>query len=40
MMVERISSYLQEDPSEVAIRFCEAIADYVEFRNRDLHEGS
>ena len=40
MMVERISSYLQEDPSEVAIRFCEAIADYVEFRNRGLDEGS
>jgi hypothetical protein len=40
MMVERIASYLQEDPSEVAIRFCEAIADYVEFRNRGLDEGS
>jgi hypothetical protein len=40
MMVERLSSYLQEDPSEVAKRFREAIADYVEFRSRDLDEGS
>jgi hypothetical protein len=40
MMVERLSSYLQENPSEVAIRFREAIADYVEFRSRDLDEGS
>jgi len=39
MMVERLSSYLQEDPSKVAIRFREAIADYVEFRSRDLDEG-
>jgi Na+-translocating ferredoxin:NAD+ oxidoreductase RnfC subunit len=38
LMVERLS-YLQEDPSKVAIRFREAIADYVEFRSRDLNEG-
>jgi hypothetical protein len=40
MMVKRLSSYLQEDPSKVAIRFREAIADYVEFMSRDLDEGS
>ena len=36
MMVERISSYRQEDPSEVAIRFREAIADYVELNKGDV----
>jgi hypothetical protein len=40
MMVERLSSHLKEDPSNVAIRFREAIADYVEFRSRDLNESS
>jgi len=40
MMVKRLSSYLQEDPSKVAIRFREAIADYVEFMSRDLDEGN
>ena len=39
MMVERLSSYLQEDPSMVAVRFREAIADYVECASRDLGEG-
>jgi hypothetical protein len=38
MMVERLSAYLQEDPSKVAIRFREAIADYVEFKSLDLDE--
>jgi hypothetical protein len=38
--VERISSYLQEDPSKVAIRFREAIADYVEFNSRGMDEGN
>jgi len=40
MTVERLSAYLQEDPSDVAIRFREAIADYVEFRSRDQDESS
>ncbi len=35
MMVERISSYLKEDTSEVAIRFRDAIADYNELRSRE-----
>ncbi len=39
MMVERLSSYLKEDPSRVAIRFREAIADYVECTSRDLNQG-
>ncbi len=39
MMVERISSYLHEDPSTVEVRFREAIADYIEFRNREMEEG-
>jgi hypothetical protein len=38
MMVERLSAYLQEDPSKVATRFREAIADYVEIRSQDLDE--
>ncbi len=40
MMVERLSSYLKEDRSTVAVRFREAIADYVEFRSREMSEGS
>ncbi len=40
MMVERISSYLHEDPSDVMPRFREAIADYVELRGRDPDVGS
>jgi hypothetical protein len=39
LMVDRLSAYLQEDPSTVAIRFGDAIADYVEFRRRDMDEG-
>ncbi len=35
MMVERLSSYLHEDPSQVATRFREAIADYVDLSSRD-----
>jgi hypothetical protein len=38
MMVERLSAYLQEDPSKVATRFREAIADYVEIKGQDLDE--
>ena len=40
MMVEKLSGYLQEDPSEVATRFREAIADYIEIRSQDLDESS
>ena len=35
IMVERLSSYLQEDPSGVEVRFRQAIEDYIECRNRD-----
>jgi hypothetical protein len=35
MIVERISTYLQEEPSTVAIRFSEAITDYVEVMSRN-----
>jgi len=40
MMVERLSAYLQEDPSKVATRFREAIADYVDIRSQELDESS
>ena len=36
IMVERLSSYLKEDPSKVAVRFREAIADYIESKSLDL----
>jgi hypothetical protein len=38
MMVEKLSTYLQEAPPNVEIRFREAIAEYVEFRSRDMDE--
>ncbi len=40
MMVERLSAYLQEDAPKVAIRFREAIADYVEFISTSPSEGN
>ncbi len=40
MMVERLSLYLQEAAPSVAIRFREAIADYVEFISMRPSEGN
>ena len=31
IMVEKLSSYLQEDPSRVAVRFRQAISEYIEY---------
>ncbi|MDR3553652.1 MAG: hypothetical protein P4L55_02740 [Syntrophobacteraceae bacterium] len=39
IMVERLSSYLQEDPSKVEVRFREAISDYIECGSHDPAAG-
>lgn len=35
IMVAKLSSYLQEDPSGVEVRFRQAISDYIECRSPD-----